>query len=166
STLAPAVRQTIHDTDPNLPIVSIATQVESIERRFSQERLFAQAYALFGGIALLLASVGLFGLMSYNVARRNPEMGIRMALGAQRGSVLSMVMSESMRLVAIGVAVGVAVALAASRFVSTLVYGLNATDALTMIIAVTVLSGVSALAAYLPARRASHVDPAVALRAE
>ncbi|HTI38639.1 MAG TPA: ABC transporter permease [Vicinamibacterales bacterium] len=166
SAVAPAVRQTIHDTDPNLPIVSIATQVESIERRFSQERLFAQAYALFGGIALLLASVGLFGLMSYNVARRTPEMGIRMALGAQRGSVLSMVMSESMRLVAIGVAVGVAVALAASRFVSTLVYGLNATDALTMIIAVTVLSGVSALAAYLPARRASHVDPAVALRAE
>jgi ABC-type antimicrobial peptide transport system permease subunit len=166
SALAPAVRQTIHDTDPNLPIVSIATQVESIERRFSQERLFAQAYALFGGIALLLASVGLFGLMSYNVARRTPEMGIRMALGAQRGRVLGMVMRESMLLVGIGAVVGVAVALAASRFVSTLVYGLSATDAATIVIAAGVLVAVSALAAYLPARRASRVDPAIALRAE
>src|SRR4029079_15988584 len=118
STLAPAVRQTIHDTDPNLPIVSIATQVESIERRFSQERLFAQAYALFGGIALLLACVGLFGLMSYNVARQTPELGIRMALGAPRSRVLRMVMKESMLLVSIGVAAGIIVAVAAARFVS------------------------------------------------
>ncbi len=166
STVAGAVRQKIHDVDPNLPIVSMATQLEAIEKRFSQEKLFAQAYALFGAIALLLASVGLFGLMSYNVARRTPEMGIRMALGAQRGRVLGMVMTESMRLVAIGVVTGVAVALAAGRLVSTLVYGLSATDAATILIAVGVLAGVSALAAYLPARRASRVDPAIALRAE
>jgi ABC-type antimicrobial peptide transport system permease subunit len=166
SALAPAVRQTIHDTDPNLPIVSIATQVESIERRFSQERLFAEAYALFGGIALLLASVGLFGLMSYNVARRTPELGIRMALGARRERVLAMVMRESMLLVAIGAIGGVAVALSVGRFVSTLVFGLSVTDTATILIAVSVLGAVSALAAYLPARRASRVDPAIALRSE
>ena len=166
STVAPAVRQTIHDVAPNLPIVTVTTQMESIERRFGQERLFAQAYALFGGIALLLASVGLFGLMSYNVARRTPEMGIRMALGAQQARVLGMVMRESMLLVGIGVAGGVVIALAAARFVSTLVYGLSATDAATILIAVGVLGAVSALAAYLPARRASRVDPAIALRTE
>jgi predicted permease len=166
SMVTPAVRQAIRDVDPNLPIVTIATQMEAIERRFSQERLFAQAYALFGGIALLLASVGLFGLMSYNVARRTPELGIRMALGAARGRVLGMVMKESMLLVGIGVVIGVAVALAAARFVSTLLFGLSATDAATIAIAVVVLAGVSALAAYLPARRASRVDPVVALRAE
>ena len=166
ATVAPAVRQTIHDVAPNLPIVSMTTQMESIERRFGQERLFAQAYALFGGIALLLASVGLFGLMSYNVARRTPELGIRMALGAQRGRVLGMVMKESMLLVGIGVVGGVVVALAASRFVATLVFGLSATDAATIVVAIGVLGAVSALAAYLPARRASRVDPAIALRAE
>ena len=166
SAVAAAVRQTIHDTAPNLPIVSLATQVEAIERRFSQERLFAQAYALFGGIALLLASVGLFGLMSYNVARRTPELGIRMALGAQRERVLGMVMKESMLLVAIGAVAGIAVALSAARFVATLVFGLSATDGATILIAVGILVAVSALAAYLPARRASLVDPATALRAE
>jgi predicted permease len=166
STVAPAVRQTIHDVAPNLPIVTITTQTQAIERRFSQERLFAQAYALFGGIALLLASVGLFGLMSYNVARRTAEMGIRMALGAPRIRVMRMVMTESLRLVAIGVVAGVAVALLAARFVATLVFGLSATDASTIVIATGVLVAVSALAAYLPARRASRVDPAIALRAE
>jgi predicted permease len=166
SAVTPAVRQAIHDVAPNLPIVTITTQLESIERRFQQERLFAQAYVLFGSIALVLASIGLFGLMSYNVARRTPELGIRMALGAQRGRVLGMVMRESMRLVAIGVLAGVAAALAAGRLVSTLVFGLTPTDATTIAAAAGVLCAVSALAAYLPARRASRVDPAIALRAE
>jgi macrolide transport system ATP-binding/permease protein len=140
--------------------------MDTIERRFSQEKLFAQAYALFGGIALLLASVGLFGLMSYNVAGRTPELGIRMALGAARSRVLGMVMRESILLVTLGVATGVVVALAAGRFVSSLVYGLSATDAATIVIAVAVLACVSAVAAYLPARRASRIDPATALRSE
>jgi predicted permease len=166
SAVAAAVRQTIHDAAPNVPIVSMTTQMDTIERRFSQEKLFAQAYALFGGIALLLASVGLFGLMSYNVAGRTPELGIRMALGAARSRVLGMVMRESMLLVTLGVATGVVVALAAGRFVSSLVYGLSATDAATIVIAVAVLACVSAVAAYLPARRASRIDPATALRSE
>jgi predicted permease len=166
STVAPAVRQAIHDAAPNLPITTIRTQMESIEQRFSQERLFAQSYALFGGIALLLASVGLFGLTSYTVARRTPELGIRMALGAQRSRVLAMVMKESMLLVGIGVVAGATVALLTGRFVAKIVYGVSPTDAATMLVATAVLVGVSALAAYVPARRASRVDPAIALRAE
>ena len=124
-----AVREAVRQVDPNLPLVDVSTQLEQVERRFQQEKLFAQAYALFGGLAMLLAAIGLFGLMSYNVARRTNEIGIRLALGAQRRDVLGLVMRESMVLVAVGVIVGVAVALGASRFIATLLYGLAPTDA-------------------------------------
>src|SRR5207237_4884568 len=141
-------------------------QMEQIERRFLQEKLFAQAYAVFGGLALLVALVGLFGLMSYSVSRRTNEIGIRMALGAQRLDVLSLVMRESMILVLAGVGIGLTLALAAGRLVTSLLFGLAATDTFTMVLAMTVMVLVSALAGYLPARRASRVDPMVALRYE
>src|SRR6266511_1844623 len=127
---------------------------------------FAQAYTLFGALALLLASIGLFGLMSYNVARRTNEIGIRMALGAQRQDVVRLVMRESMILVVIGVAAGLGVAVAASRFIATLLFGLAPTDVMTMLLAIGVMVLVSAIAGYLPARRASRVDPMVALHYE
>jgi predicted permease len=160
------VRDAVRQVDPNLPLMNVATQVETVEKRLQQERVFAQAYALFGALALLLASVGLFGLMSYNVARRTNEIGIRMALGAQRTDVLRLVMGESMLLVGAGVGLGLAAALAASRLVTTLLFGVAATDGLTLAIAVTVLLAVSAVAAYLPAGRAARVDPLVALHYE
>ena len=125
--------------------------------------MFAQAYTLFGILALLLASIGLFGVMSYNVARRTNEIGIRMALGAQPTDVLGMVMRESMLLVVVGVVLGLVTAVIASRFVTTLLFGLPPTDPTTIVLAVLVMSTVSALAGYLPARRASRVDPMVAL---
>ncbi len=159
-----SVREAVRQVDSNLPMMDISTQLEQIERRFAQEKIFAQAYALFGGLALVLAAVGLFGLMSYNVARRTNEIGIRMALGAQRQDVLRLVMLESMVLVVIGVAIGVAVALGASRFVATLLFGLAATDPRTIVVAIGVMLIVSAVAGFLPARRASRVDPMVALR--
>ena len=120
-----AIREAVRQIDPNLPLMDVSTQIEQVERRFLQEKVFAQAYTLFGGLALLLASVGLFGLMSYNVARRTNEIGIRMALGAQRQDVLRLVMRESMILVVIGVAVGLGIAFAASRFVAALLFGLS-----------------------------------------
>jgi putative ABC transport system permease protein len=113
-----------------------------------------------------VASVGLFGVMSYSVARRTNEVGIRMALGAAGQDVLRLVMREAMTLVAAGVAIGVAGAIAASRLVSTLLFGLAPTDPMTMAAAMTVMALVSALAGYVPARRASRVDPMVALRYE
>jgi predicted permease len=160
------IRDAMRKIDPNLPLMNVATQTETVEKRLQQERVFAQAYALFGALALVLASIGLFGLMSYSVARRTNEIGIRMALGAQRRDVLRLVMGESMVLVAIGVGLGLAAALAASRLVVTLVFGLAATDAVTMLAAMTALVAVSALAGYLPARRAARVDPLVALHYE
>ena len=161
-----AIREAVRQIDPNLPLMDVATQDEQIDKNLQQERVFAQAYAMFGGLAMLLASVGLFGLMLYSVARRTNEIGIRMALGARAGDVLRLVMSESMRLVAIGVAIGLAVALAAGRLVSSLLFGLGATDATTILVATVVMVAVSALAGYLPARRASRVDPLVALHYE
>jgi predicted permease len=161
-----AVREVVRQIDPNLPVTDVSSQIEQVERRFMQEKLFAQAYTLFGGLALLLASIGLFGLMSYNVSRRTNEIGIRMALGAQRQDVLRLVMRESMILVAIGVVAGLAIALASSRFVAALLFGLPPTDVLSMLLAMIVMVVVSALAGYLPARRASRVDPMVALHYE
>ena len=161
-----AVREAARQLDPNLPLTDVSTQIEQVERRLAQEKVFAQAYSLFGGVALLLASIGLFGLMSYSVARRTNEIGVRMALGAQRTDVLGLVMRESMLLVAIGLAAGLAIALGAGRLVKTLLFGLPPTDAVSIAAAVGVMVAVSALAGYLPARRASKVDPMVALRYE
>ena len=159
-----AVRAAMRDVDRTLPIQRFTSQSEQISLRFSQERLFATAYTAFGALALVLASIGLFGLMSYNVARRTNEIGIRMALGAQRGTVLGMVIRESMLLVGVGVALGLGAALWAGRFVKTVLYGLPANDALTIASAVAVIAAVSACAGYLPARRAANVDPMDALR--
>ena len=161
-----AIREAVRQIDPNLPLMDVSTQLEQIERRFAQEKVFARAYTLFGALALVLAAVGLFGLMSYSVSRRTNEIGIRMALGAQREDVLGLVMRESMLLVAVGIGVGAVVALATGRFVTTLLYGLAPADPLALIGAAAVMGGVSAAAGYLPARRASQVDPIVALRDE
>ena len=161
-----SVREAIRQVDPNLPIAEVSTQAQNIEQLFARERLFAHAYALFGGIALLLASIGLFGLMSYNVARRTSEMGIRMALGAQRQDVLGLVMRESLLLVVLGIAFGGALAVVSVRFVASMLFSVPPYDVGTFAAAVLVMVAVSAVAAYLPARRASRVDPIVALRYE
>jgi ABC-type antimicrobial peptide transport system permease subunit len=160
----PAVREAVRQVDANVPLMDMSTQTDQIERRFQQERVFAQAYTLFGGLALLVAAIGLFGLMSYSVTRRTTEIGIRMALGAQQQTVLQMVMRESLILVVIGVVVGLGAAFGAGRFVSSLLYGLEPTDVVTTALAVTVMLTVSAFAGYLPARRAARLDPMMALR--
>ena len=161
-----AVREAARQIDPNLPLTDVSTQIEQIEKRYAQEKLFAQAYTLFGALALFLASIGLFGLMSYNVSRRTNEIGIRMALGAQRQDVLRLVMRESMLLVTLGVVIGAGVALASSGLIEKLLYGLPPRDARSMLLAIGVMVAVSAIAGYLPARRASRVDPMVALHYE
>jgi predicted permease len=157
------VRAAMRDVDSTLPIQRFTSQTEQISLRFAQERLFATAYTAFGALALVLACIGLFGLMSYNVARRTSEIGIRMALGAQRSTVIGMVMRESMLLVGSGVALGLGAALWAGRFVKSVLYGLSANDPITIAVAVALISVVAALAGYLPARRASNVDPMEAL---
>jgi ABC-type antimicrobial peptide transport system permease subunit len=147
-------------------MVDVSTQMEQVELRFEQEKVFAQAYTLFGGLALVLAAVGLYGVMSYTVARRTNEIGIRLALGAQREQVLGATMRESLVLVTIGAAIGIAIVFAASRFVASLLFGVPKNDAVSIALATIVLGVVATMAAYLPARRASRVDPMVALRNE
>jgi ABC-type antimicrobial peptide transport system permease subunit len=126
--IIPAIRAAVQRVDPTLPLGSIRTQNELVESGFTQERFFAMSYALFGGLALLIASIGLFGLMSYSVSRRTSEIGIRMALGAQTRHVLGMVISESLWMVGIGTLIGVGIALAAGRLVAAMLFGLSPTD--------------------------------------
>jgi macrolide transport system ATP-binding/permease protein len=158
------VRAAMREIDPTLPVQEFTSQSEQISQRFAQERLFARAYAAFGALAVLLACIGLFGVMSYNVARRTGEIGIRLALGAQRRTVIGMVMSESTRLVAIGVVLGVAAVLSAGRFVESVVYGLSSSDPLTIGAAAALIAVLTTLAGGVPARRASNVNPIEALR--
>ena len=161
-----AIRDAVRRIESNLPLMNVTTQIELIETRFAQERLLARAYAVFGVLALLIASIGLFGLMSYSVTRRTNEIGVRMALGAERRDVIRMIMAESQLLVAIGLALGLGTAIAAGRLVASLLFGLQPTDVVTIVAAAGILGTVSAVAGYLPARRAAAVDPMVALRSE
>ena len=164
--LIPAVRDAANRLDNNLPLFDVHTQSEKIGELVAQERIIARLSSFFGVLALLLACVGLYGLLAYEVARRTREIGIRMALGAERNDVLKLVLGQGLRLTLIGVVAGIIVALALTRFLSSLLYGVKSTDPLTLIVAALVMSGVAALASYIPARRATRVDPLVALRHE
>jgi predicted permease len=166
ATVTSGVRAAVREVDGSLPMMDVSTQLEQVEKRFQEEKLFAQAYTLFGGLAMVIAAIGLFGLMSYTVSRRTNEIGIRMALGARGTDVMRQVLRESMLLVAAGVVIGIATALGTGRFLSTMLFGLAPTDAATIVVATLVMAIVSALAGFLPARRASRVDPMVALRYE
>ena len=165
-TLVTAIRREIRDTDPTLPVLDIDTVDEQLDGLLFQERLVADFSAFFGALALLLASVGLSGVVSYTAARRTREIGIRVALGASRRSVLVMVLGDSMRLVVAGVVIGAPLAVMLGRVARNLVYGIPAGHFSTLGSTVLVLVVVAVLAALVPARRASSVDPALALRME
>ena len=164
------VREEVQRIDKDMPLFPIYTLAAQMEGVLMRERLVATLSSLFGLLALVLASVGLYGLMAFAVVRRTAEMGIRMALGAARGRVVRMVMREALLLVLIGLAIGVPgayiVGRLASSQVSGLLFGLSATDPATLTAAALALTIVAAVAAYLPAMRAARVDPIVALRTE
>ena len=161
-----SIRREVEQVDRTLPILSARPLDELLDRSMTQERLLDKLSAFFGGLALLLASVGLYGVLSYSIARRTNEIGIRMALGAQQSSVLVMVVRETAVMILVGIAIGVSLAFALTRLLSSQVYGLKATDPITVAMAGAVLAAVAMLAGYLPARRASQVDPLEALRYE
>jgi predicted permease len=163
---ATAIRSAVREIDPGLPVIDFRTQEQQIARRNSQERQFAQLSGFFGVAALILACVGLYGLMSYLVLQRTGEMGLRLALGALPGQVLRMVLRESFTLVGFGLALGLAVAYSLRRFVEATLFGLTATDPLTYAVVAGVLVAVTLPASLRPAQRAARVDPMIALRAE
>jgi predicted permease len=164
ATLATAVQREARAFDPVMPMFQAETLAAQLDDSLGQERLVARLSSVFGLLALLLACIGLYGVMAYDVARRTHEIGIRMALGASARRVVQLVLGETLWLVGIGVVIGLGAALAATRWVKSLLFGLQPHDPLTIGLAVFVLLAVAAVAGYLPVRRASRVDPMVALR--
>ena len=162
----PAVRAAVRELDPNLPLFGFTTEERTSEESIQQERLFARLTACFGLLALVLVSIGLYGVMSYSVTRRTREMGIRMALGAQRRNILRLVLENGLKVALAGVAIGLFAAFGLTRFVGRMLYGVAPTDPLTFVLIALLLLLVALLACYLPARRATKVDPIVALRYE
>lgn len=164
--LVASVRAIVRDLDANLPVVGIKTQVEQIDRQIFKERLIARLASFFGLLALTLACIGLYGLISYEVARRTREIGIRAALGAERRDVLGMVLRQGMWLSAAGVLLGTAIALGLLRYTKSLLFGVDTTDPVTLVSVALLLVAVMLAASYVPARRAMSVDPVIALRYE
>jgi predicted permease len=161
-----AVRAKVREMDSNIPIYAMRTTEEQISNSLSTERLIASLSAVFGFLATLLATIGLYGVMAYTVARRTREIGIRMALGAAQSKVVWMVMKEVLVLVAMGVGVGLPAALALTRLVRSQLFGIAPNDPSTLVMAAAGLAVVASAAGYIPALRASRVDPILALRYE
>lgn len=180
TTLAGTVRQVVHELDSNLPVTEIGTQSARAESILGQQRLYARLLSFFGGLALLLAAIGLFGVMAYSVSQRTKEIGIRVAFGAQMANVLRLVIWQGMKLVLLGLAVGALTWYAFNRLLQSQyfgpgswprgmtqqLYGIKLTDPVTLIVIASMLLLVALIACWLPARRAAKVDPLVALRYE
>jgi ABC-type antimicrobial peptide transport system permease subunit len=164
--IAGAVRRAVSDIDRTIPVADLRTEEDQINSSLSTERLFAGLVSAFGGLAALLAAIGLYGVMAYTVARRTAEIGIRMALGANRGNVQWLVLRESLLMVVLGLLAGFPAALAMTRLVKTILYGVTPGDPLSYFAALILMIVVAAAAAWLPARRAARVDPMIALRYE
>lgn len=161
-----AVRRLVARIDPAVPVTGSGTMQKQIDDNILEDRLIATVSGFFGLLALLLAGVGLYGVISYSVTRRTREIGIRVALGAQRAAVLNLILRDAALLVGIGAVIGIPAALAVTRWVKSLLYGVGAQDPLTIVAGTLVLVAVALLASVIPARRATQVDPIVALRYE
>jgi len=166
SRFVPQIRAMVNQLDSNLPVFEIHSETEQIERQIFLERLVARLSGFFGGLALTLASIGLYGLISYEVARRTREIGIRSALGAARPDVLRLVLKQGMRLAMVGAMAGLVLALALTRYAKEMLFEVKAADPVTFLWVLLLLFSVTSLACFVPARRATKVDPVVALRYE
>jgi predicted permease len=164
--IVPVLRDAVSSVDKDLPLLNIRTQNEQIEDTTKQEPIFASLTSGFGLLALVLACIGIYGIMAYTVSRRTNEIGIRMALGAQSGRVLRMIFREASWLAVIGVVLGLGIALAMGRLIASMLYGLKPYDPLTLGSAALLLVLIALAASWIPARRAAHVDPIKALRHE
>jgi predicted permease len=160
------VRKAIQEIDQNLPVTDVITLTKQVSDSLGQPRAISELTSFFGLLGLVLACIGLYGIMAYNVSRRTNEIGIRMALGAQKVEILWMVLRQSLLLIVIGIAVAVPVALASARLMVSLLYGVRPADPLSIVLAALVITAVGLLAGYLPARQAANVDPMVSLRHE
>jgi len=161
-----AIRREVQQLDATLPIYNVKTMVEHMALSLFPARVAATLLGSFGVLALLLAAIGIFGVMSYAVTQRTREIGIRMALGANAAGVFRLIVGRGLTLMVIGLGIGLALAVAGTRLLATLLFGVSATDPLTFVVIALLLMFVALLACWIPARRATKVDPMVALRAE
>ena len=166
ATLSAAIRETIQAIDPTMPVYDLRTMEDVVSESVAQPRFYTTLLGAFGGLALLLAALGIYGVISYSVAQRTRELGIRIALGATHDRVLRLVLGQGVGLSVVGVAIGMAGALWLVHLLAALLYGVQATDPLTFVSVAAVLVGIASLASYLPARRAARVDPVIAMRAD
>jgi putative ABC transport system permease protein len=164
--LGPAIRREVLNLDKDQPVASTRALEEIVSNSVANQRFSMVLLGVFAGVALILAAVGIYGVMAYAVTQRTHELGIRLALGAQTGNVLRLVIRQGMILAFTGMAMGLAASLALTRVISTLLFGVSATDPLTFVAISLLLGAVAFLACYLPARRATKVDPMIALRYE
>ena len=163
------IRAAMRDVDSNLPLSNIRTQVQQADQTLSMERMFAKLLTLFGVIAQLLAAIGLYGVMAYAVSQRTQEIGIRMALGADRRNVLMMIVRQGMTLTVVGIAIGLGAAYVLMKYLESLMnllFGVEARDPATFVVIAVLLGAVALIACLVPARRATKVDPLTALRYE
>ncbi|MBA2743781.1 MAG: FtsX-like permease family protein, partial [Chthoniobacterales bacterium] len=161
-----AVRRTVQEFDKDLYVPKLEPMEQLLATHLSQPRFNMILLGLFAGVALVLAAIGIYGVIAYSVAQRTREIGIRMALGAQRTQMLGMILRQSLALVVIGLALGLLVSLGVTRLMASMLYGVGATDVSTYMLVMLLLGGAALLASYIPARRAMKVDPMVALRYE
>jgi len=164
--LAKAIREAVRAVDSAQPVSRVRLLSDMVNSSLSSRRFVVTVLGVFAGLALLMAVIGLYGVISYAVTQRTQEMGVRMALGAQRAEILQLVLSQGMRLASAGAAIGLVVSLISSRLLRSQLFGVSSFDPLTFVLMAGVLIGAALAASYIPARRATRVDPMVALRYE
>jgi ABC-type antimicrobial peptide transport system permease subunit len=164
--MEPQIRKALSDVDPNITLLSVQTLADQVDGRFDQQRTVAQMTALFGVLALLLAAVGLYGVTAYTVERRTSEIGVRMALGANRGRVVSLVLRGAFLQIMIGLAIGIPASIGCARLIAAQLYHVKGWDPLVLGASIVLLSLCALVASLLPARRAASINPVQALRVE
>ena len=162
--ILPAVRAAVHDVDPRLAVSRPQRLTDIFDQSIAGQRMMATLVGAFGALGLLLAAVGVYGIMEHVATQRRGEIGIRLALGAAPGSIFSLILGEGLRLVGIGTAIGLTAAFATTRYIQTLLFGVDPIDAATFIAMSVVLTATATVACLIPARRAMRVDPVVAFR--